>query len=599
MTQNPKADQAQLAQRYADERAKRIADAYQYRPLSRAGQLARFAEDPNRRNAPDRTPMEADVEVLIVGGGISGLVSAANLSKAGIEDYVLVEKGADFGGTWYWNRYPGARCDTEAYIYLPFLEETGYVPSERYTAGAEIRGYLRKVADHFGIARRSYLATTVVDATWDAERLRWIVRTSVGDTWSARFLILGGAAQHMMRMPDTPGLESFEGHSFHAGRWDYDYTGGGPDGELANLRDKRVALIGTGATGVQIIPFLAQDAQQLYVVQRTPCAVDRRQDGPTDEAWFRSLPEGWQRKRMENFEAVLRGEAPKPGLVGDQWSEIWGPPELTGDETPEQVKAANATEDFAQMERIRQRVSDIVRDQSVAAKLKPYFYRRCKRATFNNDYLDAYNRPNVQLIDTDGRSVEKITARGFVVDGTEYEVDCIIFATGQLFQTAMYLSGEFPIKGRTGALLADEWAHGARSLHGIMATDFPNLMMIGSLVHSGPTVNAILPILEQSAHAVHIIRSAAEAGVAAVEPTPEAEHGWCQQVADLAPLVNEEETCTPGNKIHVVDGKSLAHVAYGGGPFAYFEILHTWRTQGSWKTDLRPVESLEPTVQNG
>ncbi|MBO0852576.1 MAG: NAD(P)/FAD-dependent oxidoreductase [Nocardia sp.] len=580
-----------LAQRYAQERAKRIGDAYRYRPLSREGQFARFARDMYAHEI-DREPVRTQVGVLIVGGGISGLVSAVELGRAGIEDYALVEKGHDFGGTWYWNRYPGVRCDTEAYIYLPYLEETGYVPTERYTVGDEIRSYLIDLADHFDITRRSFLGTTVVDATWDGERLRWIVTTDRGDEWAARYLLLGGGAQHMMRFPDIPGLETFEGYSFHSSRWDYEYTGE----QLENLRDKRVGLIGTGATGVQIIPNLARKAAELYVVQRTPCAVDRRLDGPTDTDWFASLPPGWQRSRQESFERVLRGEEPKPGLVADQWTEIWGPPVLTGSETPEEIKAADAAEDFVQMERIRRRIDESITDPEVAAKLKPYFYRRCKRATFNNEYLPAFNRPNVHLIDTDGRSVDKITARGFVVGGTEYEVDCLIYATGQVFQSAMYVSGEFPIKGRLGSLLADEWEHGARSLHGIMAADFPNLLMVGSLVHAGPTVSAILPILEQAAHAAHIITSASAAGVPAVEPSPAAERHWCERVAELAPLVDESETCTPGNKIHVVDGKPLAHVVYGGGPFEYFRILRDWRDNGSWITDLRDVGRLaQPT----
>ncbi|MEU6565211.1 flavin-containing monooxygenase [Nocardia nova] len=587
-------DHEKLAQRYAQERAKRLGDAYRYRPLSREGQFARFARDMNARELPGREPVRAEIEVLIVGGGISGLVSAVELDRAGIADYALVEKGYDFGGTWYWNRYPGVRCDTEAYIYLPFLEETGYVPTERYTGGDEIRDYLRLLAEHFDIPRRSYLGTTVVDASWDNARMRWIVTTDRGDEWAARYLLLGGGAQHMMRFPDIPGLETFEGYSFHSSRWDHEYTGA----RLENLRDERVALIGTGATGVQIIPNLAESVSELYVVQRTPCAVDRRLDGPTDAEWFRSMPPGWQRARMESFEAVLRGEAPRPGLVGDQWTEIWGPPALTGVESREELEAADAAEDFAQMERIRRRIDETVDDPSVAALLKPYYYRRCKRATFNNDYLRAFNRPNVHLIDTDGRSVDKITARGFVVRGVEYEVDCIIYATGQVFQSAMYVSGEFPIRGRTGSLLTDEWEHGARSLHGTMVADFPNLMMVGSLVHSGPTINAILPILEQAAHVAHIISAATADGVTALEPTAEAEHRWCERVADLAPLVDESKTCTPGNKIHVVDGKPLAHVVYGGGPFEYFEILRDWRQRGSWSTDLRRIGQPERKLQD-
>lgn len=589
-------DYTDLEHRYAEERAKRLVDAYRYRPLANQGELERLARDPNKLSSPDRAPVQAEVETLIIGAGISGLVMAADLTKAGLTDYVVVEKGADFGGTWYWNQYPGVRCDTESYIYLPFLEETGYIPSERYTTGEEIRTYLRAVADHFHVDEHTYLATTVTAATWDADRLRWIVTTDVGDEWAARFLVLGGAAQHLMRLPDIPGLETFKGYSFHSGRWDYKYTGGGPSGGLVNLRDKRVALIGTGATGVQIVPYLAEDAKELFVVQRTPCVVDQRQDGPTDPEWFRSMPEGWQRTRMENFEAVLRGEAPRPGLIGDQWIEIWGPPDLRGDETPEEVQAANGAEDFAQMERIRRRIRDIVEDPAVAADLMPYFYRRCKRATFNNDYLQAYNRPNVHLINTDGKSVDRITPAGFVVDGVEYEVDCIIYATGQVFQTGMYLSGEFPIKGRTGNLLADHWADGVHSLHGMMTKDFPNLLVIGSLVQSGPTVNAVLPILEQAAHATYLIETVSVEGLGAVEPTPQAEQLWCDEITRLAPLVDESEICTPGNKNHVAEGKPLSHVAYGGGPFEYFRILREWRENKAWTDDLHDVAELASTV---
>ena len=400
---------------------------------------------------------------------------------------MILEKGGDFGGTWYWNRYPGVACDVEAYIYMPLLEEMAYMPTERYAPGPEILDYCRSIAKHFSLYDNALLQTRVVETRWDASANRWTIATDRGDNVIARYLILGtGALLHRPKLPGIPGISSFKGHSFHSSRWDYSYTGGDPRGNLNRLGDKRVALIGTGATAIQIVPHLADAAKHLYVVQRTPSAVDIGANSPTDPQWWSRLAPGWQRQRRANFEALLAGTPQKEDLIADQWTQIWGVPPLespTDGSAPDLAAYLELVEkyDFEQMERIRARVDQLVVDPRTAESLKPYFTTHCKRPCFNDQYLQSFNRPNVTLVDTHGRGVDRITNSAIHVGDASYEVDCIVYATGFEAAVSPARAGGFPIFGRDGVLLDERWRDGVRSLHGLYTHGFPNMFIVGAI----------------------------------------------------------------------------------------------------------------------
>lgn len=582
----PAIDEAALRTKYRQERDKRLrADGL--------GQYVYLDEDSGHLSDPfagppePREPRVIDTDVAILGGGMSCIMSAARLLRAGVEDFVIVEKAADFGGTWYWNRYPGVRCDVEAYIYLPFLEELGYMPSERYTRGHEIWQYQKAAAAHFDLYRRALLQTRVVDAQWHEQDKRWIVRTDRGDLLRARFVLAGlGQSLHRPKLPGVPGIDSFRGKTFHTSRWDYAYTGGGPDGGLAGLRDKRVALIGTGATGVQVMPMLAQDAGHLYVVQRTPTIVDERNNASTDAAWYASLGRDWQASRVRNFDAILSGLIPDDHVVGDQWSQLWGHPAWAPGETPSpEQRAARARDyDLRQVERIRRRIDATVADPATAAALKPWYGARCKRPTFNDYYYPSFNRPNVSLLDTDGRGPDRITEDAIVVQGRSYAIDCIVYATGFDAYVSPSRAAGFDFVGRLHASLAAKWEHGAVTVHGMYSHGFPNLFIVGGGRQGVTTVNAPLTIGTQATHASEIIARLMREGRSAFEVTEAAEHRWADTLAahskaDMAAI----RECTPSvwnSEGDASAAKPLLAAGYGGGILRFIDLLQAWREQG-------------------
>ena len=266
-------DPAALREKYRAERDKRLrADGNdQYVEVKAA--LAHYADDPYAGPPPDRAPLTDTVDVIVVGGGFGGLLAAARLRQAGVDGIRVIEKAGDFGGTWYWNRYPGAACDIESYVYLPLLEETGFIPSEKYAAGAEILAYSQAIARHFDLYRDACFQTEVTRLDWLEAEQRWLVTTSRGDAMRARFVAMANGPLHRPKLPGIPGIGTFTGHSFHTSRWDYAYTGGSQAGGLSGLAGKRVGLIGTGATAVQCVPHVAEAAGRLDVFQRTPSSI--------------------------------------------------------------------------------------------------------------------------------------------------------------------------------------------------------------------------------------------------------------------------------------------------------------------------------------
>jgi len=499
-------DAEALHRRYAEERARRLRAEGNAQYQQPAGTLAHYLDDPYAPAPQPRTPLERAVEVFVLGGGFGGLLAAARLREAGVDDLLMVEQAADFGGTWYWNRYPGAACDTESYIYLPLLEETGYMPSAKYAKAPEILAHAQRIGRHYDLVPRALFQTMVTAMDWDEDSARWTVRTDRGDVLRARFVVLAGGPLNRPKLPGIPGVDTFQGHSFHTSRWDYGYTGGSPQGGLAGLADKRVGLIGTGATAVQCVPHLGAAAQALYVFQRTPSSVDVRNDRPTDPEWVKTLQPGWQRARMDNFTRVISGAPVDEDLVNDGWTDLitnilLGARRRPGAEalTPAETEALIQHADDLKMQRVRARVDAVVRDRATAEALKPWYMQFCKRPCFHDEYLATFNRPNVHLVDTRGRGVERITERGVVANGQEVELDCLVYGTGFEVGTDFTRRLGFELTGRGGLTLTEKWRDGVSTLHGFFSRGFPNLFVM-STHQSGQSANFVHMLDEQSRH---------------------------------------------------------------------------------------------------
>ncbi len=521
---------------------------------------------------------------------------ARGLREAGIDDIRVVEKGGDFGGTWYWNRYPGAACDVESYIYLPLLEEIGYIPKEKYSQAAEILEHSRAIGRHFDLYRNACFQTEVTAMRWDDDDSRWIISTNRGDEMRARYICMASGPLHRPKLPGIPGIESFEGHTFHTSRWDYAYTGGGSDGNLTGLADKRVGIIGTGATAVQCVPHLGAGAKELFVFQRTPSSIDVRDNRPTDPEWASSLGEGWQERRMENFNNLVTGIPESEDLVNDGWTDIIGNLLIrlrtgSGDMSPANLSKTMEMADFEKMEQIRDRVDTIVNDPNTAEALKPYYRQFCKRPCFHDGYLDTFNRPNVTLVNTDGRGVKRITERGVVVDlpgpdgelvETEFELDCLIYATGFEVGTDYTRRAGYELYGRGGVTLTEKWADGASTLHGMHTNGFPNCFIFSN-TQSGFTVNFPHMLNEQSKHLAYILSEAQRRGVSVIEADQEAEDAWVATIIGLAQMNRDFlESCTPGyyNNEGKPGDRGVRNASYGAGSIVFIKVLEEWRDHG-------------------
>jgi cyclohexanone monooxygenase len=584
-------DPEALKQKYRAERDRRLRQDGSEQYVEIAGEFAHYLDDPYVEPGFDRAPLTDEVEVVVVGGGFGGLLSAARLREAGVKDIRIIEKGGDFGGTWYWNRYPGAACDIESYIYLPLLEEIGYVPREKYSRAPEILEHSRAIGRHFDLYRNACFQTEVTEMRWDESASHWIVKTNRGDAMQARFVVMANGPLHRPKLPGIPGVESFKGHSFHTSRWDYAYTGGDADGGLTGLQDKVVGIIGTGATAVQCIPHLGQWSKQLYVFQRTPSSIDVRNNRPTDPDWAGSLEPGWQQDRMDNFNTLVSGGFADRDLVNDGWTDIIGNilllarKKAMAGEPVDNPGALMQLADFKKMEQVRARVDQVVQDAATAEALKPWYNQFCKRPCFHDDYLPTFNRENVTLVDTQGRGVERITETGVVVAGREYKLDCLIYATGFEVGTEYTRRSGYELYGRGGLTLTDKWKNGAETLHGLTSRGFPNCFVISN-VQSGFSANFPHMINEQSKHIAYILKAATERQARTVEPSQEAEDAWVETIVKLAVLREQFlKECTPGyyNNEGRPEAMTAKNSSYGAGPVAFAKVLADWRAEGDLK----------------
>jgi cyclohexanone monooxygenase len=584
-------DPEELRERYRRERDKRLRTdgVDQYREAR--DDLARFVEvDPRTPAGAHRDPVDEDVDVAIVGGGFSGLLAAARLSERGVTEFRIVEAGADFGGTWYWNRYPGAQCDTDAYCYLPLLEELGYMPKEKYAYADEIFEHSKRIGQHYGLYERTHFSTRVASIEWDDAIARWHLRTDRGDDVRARFVVSALGPMSRPKLPGIPGLETFGGHSFHTARWDYGYTGGDTTGGMTGLADKKVAVVGTGASGIQCVPRLARDAEHVYVFQRTPSSVDWRRNKPTDPEWWASLEPGWQRARRENFNAISMGRAVEVDLVDDGWTDIFraisSPKGENRPRTREDRDRIVELTDFQKMEEIRRRVDATVADETTAELLKPYYRVMCKRPTFNDEYLECFNRPNVTLVDvSESKGVERITERGVVANGHEYEVDLIVYASGFESSPDLRRRTGVDLIGRNGVHYDEHRSRGLKTLHGFATRGFPNLFSIG-ISQNAFSVNMTSMFDDQARHIAYIVAEAISRGARTVEPTDEGQNAWAAQLTP--PSTGGDggggflKSCTPGyynNEGRSTGGNAFLG-AYPRGINAFNQLLDDWRTAG-------------------
>jgi cyclohexanone monooxygenase len=599
MTPEPKAgekrpiDKQALLARYIAERDKRLRPDGNAQYLEVKGRLAHYLDDPYTPVA-ERPPRTDHVTFAFVGGGFAGLVTGARLVEAGVADVRIIEKGGDFGGTWYWNRYPGAQCDTASMVYMPLLEETGHRPSEKYAHAPEILAQCQRIGRQYGLYDNALFHTVVEDLAWDEANARWVIRTNRGDHFTASFIGLGTGPLHVPKLPGIPGLESFKGHSFHTSRWDYGYTGGDPGGApMEKLADKRVAIIGTGATAVQAVPHLARACRELYVVQRTPSSVDVRANAPIDPDWFESIATpGWQRRWLENFTANQAGGTAEEDLVQDGWTDLSRrirakisllPRE---DLTPQKMLAAYEDSDFEKMEEIRARVDAIVADREAAQKLKAWYRQLCKRPCFHDAYLQAFNEPGVRLVDTDGRGVERITEQGFVVAGVEYAVDCIIYASGFEVGTPYRRRSGFDLTGRDGLKLSEAWAEGMRSLHGIHVRGFPNAFFVQPTQGANLISNVPHNLTESGRTIAMTVKHALDGGHAVVEVSQEAQDAWVALLLTGMGRMIGAPDCTPGyynNEGQAPGPAAKLAVGYPAGASAFFKYIDAWRNSGAFE----------------
>ena len=524
---NPQAYYEAIKQKFAGERDLRL----NYRPEGTeqytsdlAGSLSKYEIDPYGGEITPREPINDTVECLFIGGGFSALLTSARLREHGVESIRIVERGADVGGTWYWNRYPGAACDVVAYDYLPLLDEMDYVPRDHYARGPEIFAHCQAIAKKYNLYELAVFQTTVTSTIWHEEEQMWHLTTDRGDSMKARFVICANGTLSKPKLSKIAGMESFKGHSFHTSRWDYDYT----KQDLSGLEDKVVGIIGTGATAVQAIPGLGAASKELYVFQRTPSSIDIRDDWPTDPNWARKLKPGWQAKRHAR------------AIMGPQLTEAQQAERAAMSREEKIKRQENANIDY--MIRIHTRIDKIVKDKATADALKPWYMFMCKRPCFHNDYLPTYNRSNVHLVDTHGKGITAITEKGPVFEGTQYELDLLIYATGfEVQKTGIYNQ----IKGELGLDLNDKYADGIRTLLGIHSQGYPNLFIMGGYQASFQ-FNLTDMLQTQGDHIAACIDYTRRHGHQSIDVTPEAEEWWVQEVIQHRGKTTRNQDCTPG-----------------------------------------------------
>ena len=527
------------------------------------GDFARYLEDVHSTNQIPRNPLTDTCEILVIGAGFAGLLLWYKLFKAGFTDVRFCEKGGDVGGTWYWNRYPGIACDVESYSYMPLLEEMDYIPTMKFASGFEIYEYCQNMAERFGFYERCLFHTTVERTEWDEADGRWTVKTDRGDAIRARHVVLANGILTTPRLARIDGMESFKGESFHTSRWDY----------RVSLKGKRVGVIGTGATAIQVVPELAKVAGELYAFQRTPSSVDVRDQRATTpeeiEEWSRTP--GWALARRARLSKITSGRLALQGhddFLAGRVDDFKDHKIHNRKLTPEELIEKQLNTSFRIMEQIRGRVDAVVTDPTTALALKPYYPYGCKRPTFHDEYLPVFNEPHVTLVDTAPLGVREINEHGIVHDGVEYQLDVLIYATGFKW---MGTSSFNMVKGRNGQTLTEKWRrHGTKTYLGIHSRGFPNLFIVSGPQGGGGQFNFIRVIDAHTDYVTWMMKTMRERGAGIVDVYAEPEETYaahCREadirtrpLRDCISYYNDEGNAEPGS------------LAYYGGPEKWHEL---------------------------
>jgi len=511
---------------------------------------------------------ERRIDAVIVGAGFAGLYMLHRLRGLGLSARVF-EAGSGVGGTWYWNRYPGARCDVESMDYsYSFSDELQqeWRWTERYSAQPEILRYINHVADRFDLRRDIQLDTRVTSAVFDEATSRWTVATDRGDRVSARFCIMATGCLSDAQVPDIKGRETFEGSWYHTGRWPHagvDFTG------------RRVAVIGTGSSAIQSIPIIAGQAAHLVVFQRTPNYTVPARNAPLDPDYEQRVKASYEEFRRQARESrvgfvVERSEesalAVAPDVRQREYQKRWERGGLGFSATFADLLIDQAANDTA-AEFFRAQIRAIVRDPAVAEALTPKDYPLgTKRLCVDTNYYATFNRDNVTLVDLRTTPIEAITPRGVRTREAEYAVDSLVFATGFDAMTGALL--KIDIRGRGGRTLRDKWTAGPRTYLGLALAGFPNLFIITGPGSPSVLSNMIVSIEQHVDWIADCLAHLREHGHEAIEATADAEDAWVAHVnevghATLYPLA--KSWYTGAN----VPGKPRVFMPYIGGVGVY------------------------------
>jgi cyclohexanone monooxygenase len=531
--------------------------------MSMEGEFSKYLEDVYSDPPVERDALADECEVLVVGGGFAGLLLWYKLQKAGFRDVRFCERGGDVGGTWYWNRYPGIACDVESYSYLPLLEEMEYFPTMKFASGFEILEYCQKIAEKYGFYDRCLFHTTVGETKWDDDTGRWRVTTDRGDKMRARYVVLANGILTTPRLARIEGMETFEGDAFHTSRWDYN----------VDLKDKRVGIIGTGATAVQAVPELAKIVKELHVFQRTPSSIDVRDQRETTqdeiEAWKKEP--GWSRARRERLATISSGRTALKGnddFLSGKVTDFKVRKTHARELTPEELMEKQLDSNFRIMEQIRARVDATVKDPKTAAALKPYYTYGCKRPAFHDEFLSTFNLPHVTLVDTAPLGVAEINTKGVVHDGVEYPVDVLIYATG--FQWMATATFEM-IVGRDGRTLRQKWQEeGTKTFLGIHSHGFPNLFVMSGPQGGGGQFNFTRGIESHTDYVLWMLETLRERGAERIDIKPEPEIVYAAHCRDVDTRTRPLRDC-----VSYYNGEGKAEpgsLAYYGGPAKWHEL---------------------------
>jgi cation diffusion facilitator CzcD-associated flavoprotein CzcO len=520
------------------------------------------------------------VDAVVVGAGFSGMYMLQRLRELGFTVQVY-EAAADVGGTWYWNRYPGCRCDIESMEYsYSFDKELAqdWEWTERYATQPEILGYAGHVADRFDLRRDIQFETRVTAATYDEDAKRWSITTDRGDEVSAQFFILGVGCLSASKRPEIPGLERYRGSWYHTGHWPHegvDFTG------------QRVGVIGTGSSGIQSIPLIAEQAEHLTVFQRTPNFSLPAKNAPLDPEFIRELKARYPAHRQDARESAfgVPSELPEHSALDVDPEERWetygkgfDKGSLVGMILSYNDLITNKEANDTAAEYVRYRIREIVDDPEVAEALSPRSYPiATKRLCLDTNYFATYNRPNVTLVDLRKTPLGEITETGIRTSDREYEFDSIVFATGFDAMTGALLA--FPIEGRDSTLLRDKWADGPRTYLGVTTAGFPNLFIITGPGSPSVLSNMMVSIEQHVEWIGDCLAHLRDQDVAAIEATPEAEDYWVDHVNEVG-----DTTLFPtANSWYMgsnVPGKPRVFMPYIGGVGVYRQICDDVATKG-------------------